>query len=88
MTWEIIGLILKDNGATVAFAIVLGWAYWQERKQNIKNAESEKIESKAMIIALVEVRDALRSFREAPVLIEIRETIKSLKETIENSFRQ
>ena len=64
MTWELVGLILKEHGVYVFAIAVLGWAYWQERKQNMKNAEDEKSESKTMITALVEVKTALQQFKE------------------------
>ena len=65
MTWDIIGLILKEHGVYVLAIVVIGWAYWQERKQNMKNAEDEKSESKVLITALVEVKNALQQFKEA-----------------------
>lgn len=64
MTWDIVGLILKEHGIYVFAIAVIGWAYWQERKQNMKNAEDEKSESKTMITALVEVKVALQQFKE------------------------
>ena len=64
MTWELVGLILKEHGIYVFAIAVIGWAYWQERKQNMKNAEDEKSESKTMITALVEVKTALQQFKE------------------------
>jgi len=64
MTWDILGLLLKDHGVYVFAITVLGWAYWQERKGNIEAAKADKEENKCMITALVEVRDALRSFKE------------------------
>ena len=69
MTWEVVGLILKEHGIYVFAITVIGWAYWQERKQNMKNAEDERQESRTMITALVEVKDALRSFKD---MIETR----------------
>jgi len=65
MTWELIGIILKEHGIYVFALTIVGWAYWQERKQNMKNAEDEKAESKSMITALVEVKAALQQFKEA-----------------------
>ena len=65
MTWELIGLILKEHGIYVFAITVLGWAYWQERKENREAMKADKEENKTMIVALVEVRDALRSFKEA-----------------------
>jgi cbb3-type cytochrome oxidase subunit 3 len=69
MTWDVIGLILKEHGIYVFAIAVLGWAYWQERNENRQNAKeqaaADKEESKVMITVLVEVRDALRSFKEA-----------------------
>jgi len=65
MTWDLVGLILKEHGIYVFALTIVGWAYWQERKQNMKNAEDEKIESKTMITALVEVKAALQQFKEA-----------------------
>ena len=65
MTWDVVGLILKEHGIYVFAITVLGWAYWQERKENRDAAREDKAENKAMITALVEVRDALRSFKEA-----------------------
>lgn len=64
MTWDVIGLILKEHGIYVFAISVLGWAYWQERKENREAAKIDKEENKSMITALVEVRDALRSFKE------------------------
>ena len=64
MTWELVGLILKEHGIYVFAIAVIGWAYWQERKQNMKNAEDEKVESKTMITALVEVKTALQQFKD------------------------
>ena len=64
MTWDLVGLILKEHGIYVFALAIVGWAYWQERKQNMKNAEDEKIESKTMITALVEVKSALQQFKE------------------------
>lgn len=65
MTWEMIGLILKEHGIYIFAITVLGWAYWQERKETRNAARADKEENKTMITALVEVRDALRSFKEA-----------------------
>jgi cbb3-type cytochrome oxidase subunit 3 len=64
MTWDLVGLILKEHGIYVFAITVIGWAYWQERKQNMKNAEDERAESKTMIAALVEVKNALQQFKE------------------------
>jgi cbb3-type cytochrome oxidase subunit 3 len=65
MTWDVLGIILKDHGVYVFAIAVMGWAYWQERKVNQDAARADKEDNKQMITALVEVRDALRSFREA-----------------------
>jgi hypothetical protein len=65
MTWDVLGLILKDHGVYVFAISVMGWAYWHERKVNQDAARADKEDNKQMITALVEVRDALRSFREA-----------------------
>jgi len=65
MTWELVGLILKEHGIYVFAIAVIGWAYWQERKQNMKNAEDERSESKTMITALIEVKVALQTFKES-----------------------
>lgn len=64
MTWEVVGVILREHGIYVFAISVLGWAYWQERKENRDAALADKEENKTMITALVEVRDALRSFKE------------------------
>lgn len=69
MTWEVVGILLKDHGIYALIICVLGWAYWQERKENRETAKADKEDNKAMITALVEVRDALRSFKE---MIEAR----------------
>jgi hypothetical protein len=69
MTWDVLGLILKEHGIYVFAISVLGWAYWKERIENRDNgkaqAAADKEEAKTMITVLVEVRDALRSFKEA-----------------------
>ena len=65
MTWDIAGLILKEHGVYVLAIVVMGWAYWQERKENRDATKVDKEENKQMITALVEVKDALRSFKEA-----------------------
>lgn len=64
MTFELIGLILKEHGIYVFAISVLGWAYWQERKENRDMAKASKEDDKQMIVALIEVRDALRAFKE------------------------
>jgi cbb3-type cytochrome oxidase subunit 3 len=64
MTWELVGYILKEHGVYVFAIAVIGWAYWQERKQSLANAKDDKVESKAMIVALVEVKEALKGFKE------------------------
>ena len=65
MTWDLIGVILKEHGVYMFIIAAVGWAYWQERNANREAAKADKEESKHMITALVEVRDALRSFKEA-----------------------
>jgi hypothetical protein len=65
MTWDIVGLILKEHGIYVFAITVIGWAYWQERKQNMKNADDEKADSKILVTALVEVKAALQQLKEA-----------------------
>ena len=64
MTWEVIGIILTEHGIYVFAIAVLGWAYWQERKYNRDSDQADKAESREMITALVEVKDALRQFEE------------------------
>ena len=65
MTWDLVGIILKEHGIYVFAITVLGWAYWQERKENREAAKADKEESKLLISALVEVRDALRNVETA-----------------------
>jgi len=69
MTWDIIGVILQEHGIYVFAISVLGWAYWKERNENRDSTKAQaladKEEAKTMITVLVEVRDALRSFKEA-----------------------
>jgi hypothetical protein len=64
MSWDLVGFILKEHGIYVFAIAVIGWAYWQERKQSMLNAKDDKVESKAMITALVEVKEALKAFKE------------------------
>jgi len=64
MTWDVVGLLLKDHGIYMLIICALGWAYWQERKEALEKAKTDKEDNKAMITALVEVRDALRLFKE------------------------
>lgn len=64
MTWEVLGLILKEHGPYVFAIAVLGWAYWQERTYNRAYAKADKAESREMITALVEVKVALQQFEE------------------------
>ena len=64
MTWDIMGKILENHGVYVFAIAVLGWAYWQERLETRNAAKEDKEENKLMITALVEVRDALRNFKD------------------------
>lgn len=63
MTAEFVMMLLKDYGISGVALVALGWAYWQERKQNAKNREEDKIDDKTMITALVEVKNALQQFQ-------------------------
>ena len=65
MTWEIVNMLFKEHGFYVLAISVLGWAYWQERKQNMKSAELDKVDSKAMVVALIEFKSELHQFKEA-----------------------
>ena len=68
MSWEILDILVKEHGVYLAFIVVIGWAYWQERKENRlrtkEQAAAEREDTKVMITVLVEVRDALRAFKE------------------------
>lgn len=68
MTWEVVGFLLKEHGVYVLAISVLGWAYWRERSENRESAKEQlaldREESKTMITVLVEVRDALREFKQ------------------------
>jgi cbb3-type cytochrome oxidase subunit 3 len=68
MSWEIFEILVKEHGVYLAFLIVVTWAYWQERKENRlrtkEQAAAEREDTKVMITVLVEVRDALRAFKE------------------------
>jgi Flp pilus assembly protein TadB len=55
--------VLKDYGISGVALLALGWAYWQERRQNEKNREEDKVDDKTMITALVEVKNALQQFQ-------------------------
>ena len=64
MSWGIVSALLENHGIYMLAIVAIGWAYWQERKENRDAAKADKEESKQMITALLEVRDALRSFKE------------------------
>lgn len=63
MTSDFVLVLLKDYGVSGIALVALGWAYWQERKQNMKNREEDKVDDKTMITALVEVKNALQGFQ-------------------------
>jgi hypothetical protein len=79
--------LLATHGPWALFSIILGWAYWQERKANIANAVADKEESKAFITALVEVKNALQQLMDVKLafqqISELKASIQSLRDYLE-----
>lgn len=82
MTGELILTTLQNHGLAVVGLLVLGWAYWQERKDNKSLNAEIRANLTEMTTALVGVKESVHGFMDT--LTAVGTKLDKVEDKIEN----
>lgn len=82
MTPELVLSALQESGLALVAILVLGWAYWQERKDNKSLNAEIRANLTEMTTALVSVKESVSGFM--VILTSVGAKLDKLEDRMEN----